>query len=580
MIGERTPSNSFRVARALQEHTDDIVEDYLRRLRILRSPLLAEPEAREGLESQAKVVLEDTARILRGPGDRPISPEDGLSDRIGQLRAESSVHPSESLRAVSALTEAALSVVANVLPPSPTSREEVAGTAVAIQRSIMDRVAQASIAYVDYLLRKVHEAYHDERWRIGRELHDEVAHSLATVSQGLEVYEVLEARSDPGAKAELSTAKEAVRNALRWVKDLSEELRSTGNGDRLEAVLSDLLSSDIPSRVQSWISVKGDEALLPSYVRDEMLLIVREAIRLAASRQGVREIRVELRTTPTAAVALVADDGERGDGELRPLVDRAALESMQDRALLLRGTVKIDHEPGVGTRTEVTLPLARRGDRRGSEVSAGSPSLTVLLADGHDRFRKSVAEVLTAGPTNMRVVGEARSDAEAVVFARREEPDVVLLDLEIPLTGAKGTIHRLMEASPASKVVVLAMYEDTGLADELLTLGASAYVVKGASREELLSAIRAAVSEEKSVVLSVPRAKPKRLKVPLKERLSERQLEILTLAARGMSNRRIANNLHISEATVKRHLANIYAKLQVSSRKEAAEKALAEGLAL
>lgn len=590
MTRKTTPSNSFRVAHVLQNHADDIVEDYLCRLRDFDSPLLADSEQREGLKSQAKAVLEETAQILCGSEEHPILPENGLSDRIGNFRADREVHPSESLRAVSALTEAALSVVANVLPPSPTSREEIVGTAVAIQKSIMERVARASISYVDYLLRKVHEAYLDERWRIGRELHDEVAHSLAALSQSLETYEVLHVCGDSGGEDEFTKAKNAVRDVLRWVKDLSEELRNTSNAERLEVVLSDLLSSDLPPWVQSWISVKGNESLLPFYVRDEMFLILQEAIHLAATRQNVQEIRVELRITSTAVIVLVADDGECGDGECgdgkcgagerRFIGAYAGLESMRARALLLRGTVKIDHEPGVETRTEVTLPLARRDYRRGAEVVAVNDPITVLLADGHEHFRKSVAEVLKAGTTNVRVEGEARNDSETVDLARRNNPDVVLLDLEIPLTGAKGLVYRLAEASPTSKVVVLAMYEDTGLADELLVSGASAYVVKGASREQLLSAIRAAKRGEKSIVLSVPRSKPKRLKVPLKERLSARQLEILTLAARGMSNRKIASTLHISEATVKRHLANIYAKLQVSSRNEAAEKALAEGLAL
>lgn len=585
MTRKTTQSNSFRVAYVLQKHADDIIEDYLCRLRDFGSPLLADSEQCEGLKSQAKAVLEETAQTLCGSEERPILPEDGLSDRIGNFRAEREVHPSESLRAVSALTEAALSVVANVLPPSPTSREEIVGTAVAIQKSIMDRVARASITYVDYLLRKVHEAYLDERWRIGRELHDEVAHSLAALSQSLETYEVLHVCGGSGGEDEFTKAKNAVRDVLRWVKELSEELRNTSNAERLEVVLSDLLRSALPPWVQSWISVKGNESLLSSYVRDEMFLILQEAIHLAATRQNVQEIRVELRITPTAVIVLVADDGECGDGECgagdrRFLGAYAGLESMRDRALLLRGTVKIDHEPGVETRTEVTLPLARRDYRRGAEVVAGDDPITVLLADGHEHFRKSIAEVLKAGTTNVRIEGEAKNDSETVDLARRKEPDVVLLDLEIPLTGAKGLVYRLAEASPTSKVVVLAMYEDAGLADELLVSGASAYVVKGASRDELLSAIRAAKRGEKSIVLSVSRSKPKRLKVPLEERLSARQLEILTLAARGMSNRKIAGTLHISEATVKRHLANIYAKLQVSSRNEAAEKGLAEGLAL
>jgi DNA-binding NarL/FixJ family response regulator len=230
----------------------------------------------------------------------------------------------------------------------------------------------------------------------------------------------------------------------------------------------------------------------------------------------------------------------------------------------------------------LALPLARRGEA--ARVRSGDPGdedrcVRILLADGHDFFRKSIAETLKIGLANAEVVGEARSGPETLSAARRLKPDVVVLDLELPPSGAREIIKGLAEASPASRTVVLSMRGDPGLADQFVRLGA-AYVAKSVAPSQLLSAVSGAVRGQRSVVLSVPQGKAEGTKTPLARRLSKRKLEVLRLAACGMSNRQVADTLHICESTVKRHLVNIYSELGVNSRQEAAEVALAEGLLL
>ena len=163
-------------------------------------------------------------------------------------------------------------------------------------------------------------------------------------------------------------------------------------------------------------------------------------------------------------------------------------------------------------------------------------------------------------------------------MAAKETPDAVILDVEMPVMGAEKAIDRILRAPPHSKVLVLTMYDEPRLVRKLLTLGAHGYIVKNATREELVAAVHTVHRVENRVVLSVSRNTADRLEGVEKSLLSSRELEVLLLAARAMSNSQIASDLHISEGTVKRHLTNIYAKLGVSSRADAANKALTSGL--
>lgn len=203
--------------------------------------------------------------------------------------------------------------------------------------------------------------------------------------------------------------------------------------------------------------------------------------------------------------------------------------------------------------------------------------IKVLLVDDHALFREGVVEIFAAEDA-ITIVGEAENGAEAVALAGVEKPDVVLLDVEMPVMGAERAIGEILRVSPSSKVLVLTMYDEPRLVRRLLALGAHAYVVKNATREELVAAVRTLHKVKDRVVLSVSRGTADRLEGAGKSPLSGRELEVLLLAARAMSNNQIASQLHISDGTVKRHLTNIYAKLGVSSRADAAKKALTSGL--
>ena len=201
----------------------------------------------------------------------------------------------------------------------------------------------------------------------------------------------------------------------------------------------------------------------------------------------------------------------------------------------------------------------------------------VLLADDHTLFRKGLARLL-ASYGGLEVVGEVPNDREALRLAQDEKPDVVVMQVQMPFDRAKDSLLKMGQISPAPKVVIVTMFEDPRYVGELTRLGASAYVLKSVSVEHLIGAVRAAVFDPAGhhVVVGLPRQIIEGVEEGSGGILTVREMEILVLVARGLSNSQISTSLRLSETTVKRHLANAYPKMNVSSRGEAVRKALFE----
>jgi DNA-binding NarL/FixJ family response regulator len=191
-----------------------------------------------------------------------------------------------------------------------------------------------------------------------------------------------------------------------------------------------------------------------------------------------------------------------------------------------------------------------------------------------------MAEMLSTDE-GIEVVAEAADGREAVDLAWRARPDVVILDVEMPVMGGQVALRKLLALSPPPKVVIVTVFADESHVRELLSLGASAYLSKNASMQNLIATVRSVTARNpegsEEVILFVPRGTFEKGDDPGESSLSGREAEVLLLAARALSNRKIAQALHLSETTVKRHLSNVYEKLGVRSRGEAARKALSEG---
>jgi DNA-binding NarL/FixJ family response regulator len=203
--------------------------------------------------------------------------------------------------------------------------------------------------------------------------------------------------------------------------------------------------------------------------------------------------------------------------------------------------------------------------------------IRVLLADDHTMFRQGLAGLL-ASYGGLEIIAQVPNDQEALRLAQEEKPDVVVMQVQMPLERAKESLLKVSRISPAPKVVIVTMFEEPRYVRELMNLGASAYLLKSVSVDHLVGAVKAAVfdPEGNHVVVGMPRRMIEEVEEGSGGVLSVREMEILVLVARGLSNRQIASTLMLSESTVKRHLANAYPKMGVSSRGEAVRKALFE----
>ncbi|UCM86574.1 response regulator [Streptomyces marincola] len=214
--------------------------------------------------------------------------------------------------------------------------------------------------------------------------------------------------------------------------------------------------------------------------------------------------------------------------------------------------------------------------------TAVAPTVRICLADDHTLMRDGLKEVLCTAP-GFAVVGEASTSSEAVSLAARLRPDVLLLDVEMPGPHASEAIRQIADVAPETCVLVLTMHDDPDMVHEMLQAGAAGYLLKSILREELIAVVRSVTSRRtSSVVLVVSRQTAAQLRRqaprPQKALLTERESALLQLVAEAMSNAQIAKRMFITEATVKRHLTNIYAKLNAVSRVDALRKAGAAGL--
>lgn len=201
----------------------------------------------------------------------------------------------------------------------------------------------------------------------------------------------------------------------------------------------------------------------------------------------------------------------------------------------------------------------------------------VLLADDHTLFRQGLAGLLDAYG-GLEIIAQVPNDQDALSIVQEEKPDVVLMQVQMPFERSKESLLKMRQISPAPKMVLVTMFEEPRYIRELTQLGASAYLLKSVSIEHLIGAVRAAVFDPKGhhVVVGMPRQMIKEVREGSGGVLTVREMEILVLVSRGLSNIQVATSLRLSDATVKRHLANAYQKMDVSSRGEAVRKALFE----
>lgn len=211
-------------------------------------------------------------------------------------------------------------------------------------------------------------------------------------------------------------------------------------------------------------------------------------------------------------------------------------------------------------------------------------TIRLLLADDHDFFREGMRGLLATVP-GTDVVAEASSGEDAVLLAARLQPDVVLMDLKMGGMNGMEATRQIVTTSPHVGVLVLTMFEDDDWVFAAMRAGARGYLLKGSNQEEIVRAIRAVGNGEAIFSPGVarrlmrffdePQPAPTRQLFP---GLTERETEVLTMIAQGLTNQQIADRLFVSVKTVRNHVSNVLSKLQVADRAQAALRARDAGL--
>jgi DNA-binding NarL/FixJ family response regulator len=212
--------------------------------------------------------------------------------------------------------------------------------------------------------------------------------------------------------------------------------------------------------------------------------------------------------------------------------------------------------------------------------------ITILLADDHTIVRQGLAKLLD-GEGNLCVIGEARNGREAVSKVEELRPDVVLMDIAMPVLNGIEATRQIKKASRNTKVIILSMHSQDRFISELFSLGASGYLLKDSTGDDIIRAIRAAVSGDTYLSPSISRRvvedyiSMKRVKSSeenLYAKLSDREREVFQMIAEGRSTREISDTLCVSMSTVKTHRANIMNKLEIENLSQLIQFAIELGI--
>lgn len=216
---------------------------------------------------------------------------------------------------------------------------------------------------------------------------------------------------------------------------------------------------------------------------------------------------------------------------------------------------------------------------------AQAPNIRILLVDDHPLLRKALRDVIETEP-GLEVIGEADDGAQAIRMTEEYDPDIIIMDISMPVMDGVTATKRIKAAHPLKVVLILTVHTDVVTVFKILQAGASGYLVKSVFGREVINTIRAVMSGD---MVLAPGISEQVLKYALRsftppsqprtsDIITTRELEILTFAAKGMANKEIARRLGVSEGTIKNHFVELFHKLSVRSRTEAIFVSLKSGI--
>ncbi len=438
----------------------------------------------------------------------------------------------------------------------------------------------------------------EERAQIGRELHDRLGQVFGFLSLQSQTVQALYA-ADKREVAELGLERlgEVAQDAHNQVREFILGMREGTEGSRdfwgslqayavrLRQIYQMEVTLELPTQ-------RGP--LLPPDKELHLLRIIQEALTNVRQHSGVDQARVTFRQEGALMRVTIADAGRGFDaqtsipGAARPLADLGqpagpsaarwahfGLSGMAERAAALGGSLQIHTQPGQGTRIEVTFPVGREG---AGELAGPLKDLRVLLVDDQPIFLEGLNNLLTA--YGLHVVGMAHDGLEAQALARTTRPDVIVMDIHMPVCDGIEATRRIKQAAPETEIVMLSVSAEDETLFEALKAGASGYLLKSMHAADfflLISGLAEGIPPLAPELAGKVLAEFKN-RLQTEASLTDEQNAILHRVAQGRTYLQIGLELNLNERTVKRYMKEIMSILHVSSRAEAAAYARQRGL--
>lgn len=350
-------SPTARVAAGLDLRRAELMTAYHDHLQRMDSPLLDESTTLVQVIAHAMETLDEVITCLRE--DTMKARGTVLAGTIGVSRAASGVHPVESLQAATAAFNVFMTAAAESLNVSQDGA--LLSVAIVVNQIIMSRIELAISTYYDFLNDKIYCAHIEERHRLARELHDRVGTEVSVAHRQLELFGMSRASDPEAAQNNVGSAQTALVQAMDSIRQLALDLRLSGVSGSLDKTLRDYLRLENARDVATEVLVTGDEDWMLPSVRDEVALVVREALRNALNHGSPRTVVARISIVPHEVRAVVSDDGTGFVLEAATGVG-SGLASMRERVALLGGVFRVSSRIGDGTMVEFRVPLGQAQD--------------------------------------------------------------------------------------------------------------------------------------------------------------------------------------------------------------------------
>ncbi len=440
----------------------------------------------------------------------------------------------------------------------------------------------------------------EERERIGRELHDDLGQMLSYINVQTQAVQTLL------AQGKIPQAQEALQQLTQAAQSAHSDLRQYILGIRgeagpaaapttfLEALQHylDELAHNYAFQVELNLPEEDLANALTPEVEGQLLRVIQEALANARKHSGVMEARLSFDLDAERLEAVVEDRGRGFDTTsptgttgipVRARDPHFGLGIMSERAAKVGGDVRIHSQPGQGTRVVISMPRVLASQAADRAAPAG---IRVLLVDDHHLFLEGLRTLLVA--RGVQVIGVARNGLEAQVQARALAPDIVLMDVNMPICDGIEATRQIKAELPEIKVVMLTMAADDDTLFAALKAGASGYLLKSLQGNEFHRLLQELVRGEAVLAPGLAQrvltafaqrgAAPAEETTSLIPELTHQQLAILDAVAQGQTYKEVGAQLHLTERTIRYHMGQILERLQLENKREAIAFARRKGL--